>query len=153
MSQIPEELEASLREAAGRDGVQRLIIGAVIAHDGRVLVLKRAPTDFMPGILELPSGQVDAGETLSEALRREVDEETGLRVTEIGAYLGSFDYLSKSGRLSRQLNFVATVADGPIRLTEHTEYAWLAESELATAWITESTRDTIKAFMYGAGGA
>ncbi|WP_370419086.1 NUDIX hydrolase [Streptomyces sp. QH1-20] len=73
---------------------------------------------------ELPSGGVDAGETLIEALRREGAEETGLTVTGVGGYLGHFDYRSGSGRATRQFNFAATVAGETVELTEHDAHLW-----------------------------
>ncbi len=79
----------------------------------------------MGGIWELPSGKVEPGETLDAALTREVTEETGLTVTGILAYAGSFDYESGSGRKSRQFNFAVDVArPEPVKLTEHDAYAW-----------------------------
>jgi 8-oxo-dGTP diphosphatase len=59
------------------------------------------------------------------ALSREVLEETGLTVTALLRYLGSFDYLSGSGKHSRQFNFAIDVAAlGPIKLSEHDAHRW-----------------------------
>lgn len=114
-----------LVDLARADGIAQLVVGAVIVDDGRVLLLRRPVEDFMGGIYELPSGKVDPGEPLDVTLVREVAEETGLTVERLGAYLGAFDYLSGSGRPSRQFTFVVTVtANGPVTLTEHDEYRW-----------------------------
>jgi 8-oxo-dGTP diphosphatase len=95
------------------------------------LLLHRADDDYLGGLWELPSGGVDEGETLTEALHREVAEETGLTVTAIGAYLGHFDYLSKSGKKTRQFNFTAQVAheSDTVKLTEHDAYLWADRTE------------------------
>jgi 8-oxo-dGTP diphosphatase len=58
-------------------------VSAVIRRDERVLLVKgnadgEAPEWFLPG------GQVEPGELLTEALRREVKEEAGLSVTRVG---------------------------------------------------------------------
>ena len=55
---------------------------------GHVILLKRAH-DPCKGMLGLPGGVVDAGETAEAALRRELQEEIGLEVLEM-AYLGSW---------------------------------------------------------------
>ncbi len=73
-----------------KDLVQKLVVGAVIRKDNKFLLLERLPSDFMGGLVELPSGTVDAGEDLLTALAREVQEETGLVVTSVLAYLRSF---------------------------------------------------------------
>lgn len=121
------ELLHELTTRAGRDGIAQLVVGAVIARNGAVLLLRRPPGDFLAGIYELPSGKVEPGEALDAALVREVEEETGLDVAAIGDYLGSFDYTAKAGRLSRQFTFAVTVAaPEPVRLTEHDAHAWAA---------------------------
>lgn len=64
-------------------------VGAVIVEDGRLLLVERARPPSA-GRWAVPGGQVEPGETLSEAVQREVREETGLRV-EVGdiAWVGS----------------------------------------------------------------
>lgn len=121
-----EELNAE----AERDGVQQLVVGAVVQHDGKVLLLQRPDDDFMGGIFELPSGKVEAGEALDAALKREVKEESGLDVAAIRDYLGSFDYTSGSGKKSRQFNFaVDVVSPEPVELQEHDAYTWTPLTE------------------------
>ncbi|WP_344324016.1 NUDIX hydrolase [Streptomyces macrosporus] len=112
------------------DGIARHVVGAVITDaEGRVLLLHRPADDHLGGLWELPSGGVDDGETLVEALRREVGEETGLEVTAVGAYLGHFDYRSRSGRPTRQFTFTAATTGGPVVPTEHDAYAWADRAE------------------------
>lgn len=128
-------------EARG-DGVHQLVVGAVIANEGLVLLLRRPQDDFMGGIYELPSGKVEPGETLDSALRREVEEETGLDITAITSYLGSFDYASASGKKSRQFNFTTTVATAdPVQLREHDAYLWTTPDAGA------SVTDAVKAIL------
>lgn len=62
------------------DGVVPAGVVVLRDDDGKVLLLRRYAHDRnMPG-LSLPGGQVEANESLPDALRREVLEETGLRV-------------------------------------------------------------------------
>jgi len=125
-AQLLEELTAR----AEADGVQQFVVGAVVQHDGKVLLLQRPDDDFMGGIWELPSGKVDPGEPLDKALGREVKEETNLDVVVIRDYIGSFDYMSGSGKKSRQFNFAVDVIEpGPVELTEHDAYSWTSLDE------------------------
>ncbi|WP_305780347.1 NUDIX hydrolase [Nocardia nova] len=147
MTNLIEDLIAT----AERDGVVQLVVGAVIQQDDRVLLLRRPGDDFMGGIWELPSGKVEPGENLGDALTREVAEETGLTVTAIGRYLDSFDYTSGSGKHSRQFNFaVDCVAPDPVRLTEHDACTWAALSEELP--VTDAVKKTLATFVEGGGG-
>lgn len=112
------------------DGVQQQVVGAVIDHNGRVLLLRRPADDFRGGTWELPSGKVESGEGLQAGLFREVTEETGLVVSGITSYLGAFDYTSGSGRHTRQHTWSVTVEHGDdVRLTEHDAYAWAGSDD------------------------
>jgi len=54
-------------------------VGAVIIDEGRVLLVKRG-TEPLKGHWSIPGGLIELGESNEEAVRREVFEETGLRV-------------------------------------------------------------------------
>jgi mutator protein MutT len=57
-------------------------VGAVIVEAGRVLLIRRA-SEPMKGHWSIPGGLLELGETLTEGVRREVREETGLIVEAI----------------------------------------------------------------------
>lgn len=130
-----------------KDGVQKLVVGAVIRRDDKFLLLERLPSDFMGGLVELPSGTVDAGENLLMALTREVQEETGLAVTSVLTYLGSFDYTSSSGKKTRQFNFLVETGQGEVKLepTEHQAHHLVAPSD--EAFNTLNISDATKAVL------
>lgn len=141
-------LISQLTDTAAADGVQQLVVGAVVASGGRVLLLQRPEDDFMGGIFELPSGKVEPGETLDDALIREVEEETGLNVTRIREHLGSFDYASGSGKKSRQFNFVVDVgASEPVTLQEHDSYVWIGADEEPPA--TDAVKEVLRRYREG----
>ncbi len=122
---VDETLLEGLANDARCDDVQRFVVGAIVRHGDCVLLLRRSADDFMGGLLELPSGTVEPGESMDAALIREVREETGLDVIRIETYLGHFDYEGRDGLKTRQFNFVVDVASPePISLVEHSEYVW-----------------------------
>ena len=147
-SNINHTLIQQLLTDAQRDGVQKLVVGAVIYKNNKFLLLERVPSDFMGGFVGIPSGTVEAGEDLLTALAREVQEETGLIVTSILEYLGSFDYRSSSGKKTRHFNFLVEVKDGEIELnpTEHQAYYLVALSDAAftTLNISDATKEILK---------
>jgi len=52
----------------------------VVFRDGKVLIARRPDHVHQGGLLEFPGGKVEAGETVQQALVREIQEETGLRI-------------------------------------------------------------------------
>ncbi|MGW5789213.1 NUDIX domain-containing protein [Saccharopolyspora sp. NPDC003752] len=120
----------ALSERDDADGIQQQVVGAVIDRGGEVLFLQRPDDDWRGGTWELPSGKVEPGEGLIAGLHREVQEETGLQIAEITGYLGAFDYVSGSGKRSRQHTWSVTVVNaGAVRLTEHDAHAWAAADD------------------------
>ncbi len=134
-----EELFATARA----QGIERVVVAAVIRAAAGVLLLRRSPEDYLGGWFELPGGAVEAGETLAQALRREVAEETGLEVIAIGRFLGSFDYPAGNGVPTRQLNFLATVPGRTVRLSEHETFAWVAKNRLEGYAMSAEVRDLL----------
>ena len=61
----------------------RLAVRAVLLHQDRLLMVNAYPDGRSP-LMCVPGGGADAGKSLPENLRREIFEETGLRIT-VGA--------------------------------------------------------------------
>jgi len=54
--------------------------GILIDDRGRVLLMQRLPGKHLAGLWEFPGGKIEAGETIDEALIRELNEELGIEV-------------------------------------------------------------------------
>ena len=140
-----------LEKKGKKDGIMKRIAGGIISNENNeILFLKRKSDDFMGGILELPSGNVEEKETIDQGLVREVKEETGLEINKIGIFINAFDYLSRSGKKSRQYNFEAIVKKSDnIFLTEHDEYRWLSYEEIQKSnEVTDEVKYTILIHKY-----
>jgi len=105
--------------------VQLTVARALVeSADGRVLLVRRAAWDTMPGMWELPGGKVDRGEKVMRALARELEEETGLMFAE-GRRISQRDMTSPRGRRVRE-HVYAVSAIGTVTLSdEHDAYAWV----------------------------
>ena len=69
----------------------KLAVAAVLEHQGRILLLRRAQRDSAHGLWIMPGGHVDRGEVVPQAAIREVREETGLEFDLLGL-LGVYSY-------------------------------------------------------------
>lgn len=58
-------------------------VGAVVVHEGRLLVVKRGKEPAR-GLWTLPGGRLEPGETLEAGALRELEEETGLEGHVVG---------------------------------------------------------------------
>ena len=58
-----------------------LAVIGVIRKNGRVLIARRPARGLLGGLWEFPGGKPGPGESLQEALKREVREETGIKVS------------------------------------------------------------------------
>jgi len=54
------------------------VVAALLLRGGRLLVTRRSAADPLGAVWEFPGGKVEPGESLAEALRRELKEELGI---------------------------------------------------------------------------
>ena len=66
-------------QGAARRPVE-VAVGVLIDADGRFLLTSRPPGKVYAGYWEFPGGKVEAGETVEQALRRELQEEIGVTI-------------------------------------------------------------------------
>jgi 8-oxo-dGTP diphosphatase len=126
-----------------------LAVSAAIFRDGRVLIVRRARSPAH-GLYTLPGGGVELGETLEEAVIREVREETALEVEPI-ELVGFRQAIARDGdgRVERHfviLPFAAHWISGEVSLNEElAEAHWLAPAELAGLKTTEGLATIVAA--------
>jgi ADP-ribose pyrophosphatase YjhB (NUDIX family) len=126
-----------------------LAVSAAIIRDGRVLVVCRARGPAL-GVWTMPGGVVEAGETLTEALQREIVEETQLTVEPV-ALAGHREVVVRDadGRVERHFVILcfATrwIAGEPVLNEELSEARWILPAELPSLRITEGLADIVAA--------
>lgn len=112
-----------------------LAVSAAIIRDGQVLVVQRARSPAA-GLFTLPGGVVEAGETLEQAVIREVQEETALTIEPVGL-AGHREVIAcdAHNRVERHfviLSFAARWVAGEPQLNEELAAAhWLRPEEIA----------------------
>jgi 8-oxo-dGTP pyrophosphatase MutT (NUDIX family) len=110
-------------------------VGALIRDTrGRVFVQRRSETRrVLPGIWDIVGGHVEPGETLHEALAREILEETGWVLRSVGNQIAEWEW-EHDGLTRREVDYLVEV-DGDLsapRLEQakHDRYAWVGLDNL-----------------------
>jgi 8-oxo-dGTP diphosphatase len=126
-----------------------LAVSAAILRDGKLLVVRRARQPAL-GVYTLPGGVVELGETLTQALEREVREETALTIEPV-ALAGHREVIVRDaqGRVERHfviLCFAARWRAGEPVLNEELDDArWIEPAELAGLRTTEGMAEIVAA--------
>jgi 8-oxo-dGTP diphosphatase len=127
-------------------------VGGVVIADGRTLLIRRGHPP-LEGEWSIPGGMLDVGETLIEGVRRELQEETGLKVR-VMDLIEVFEriFLDAEGRPKFHfviLDYLCEAKDRNARAgSDVTDIAWAEEAELAKYSLTPAaTRVIQKAFQ------
>ena len=97
-------------------------VGVLIAADGRFLLTSRPTGKVYAGFWEFPGGKLEPGETVEQALRRELHEELGIT---IGAVLPWQQELMDYPHARVHLHFCKVfVWQGEFEMREGQQMAW-----------------------------
>lgn len=121
----------------------RIVVTGILKDKDLFLVVRRSKEDDLyPGCWEFPGGHIEFGETISDALKRELKEEIGFSDFDNPIITNYTDEVKeKSGKTIHniELDFIIEANKENINITlskEHTEYAWVSkESELLDDYI------------------
>jgi len=132
-----------------------LAVSAAIIRGGKVLVVRRAGPPAL-GVYTMPGGVVEAGETLTEAVQREVREETGIEIA-VGGLAGHREVILRGadGRVERHfviLCFASRWVSGEPSLNEELDEArWVTPAEIAHLKTTEGLLPIVEAALAAIG--
>ena len=124
-----------------------LAVSAAIMRDGKVLAVRRARKPAL-NLYTMPGGVVEIGETLFEAVKREVREETALEIEPV-ALAGPREAIQRDaqGKVERHfiiMCFAARWLSGePVLNDELDDARWLTLPELAALRTTEGLADIV----------
>ena len=122
-------------------------VGAVIVDAGRVLLIKRGQPPLQ-GRWSLPGGVVEVGETLQEALVREVREETGLEV-EVGPVVEVLERIEREADNRVEYHYViidyrCLVRGGQLTCgSDADEGRWVTACDVASFGVTAAVASVV----------
>lgn len=143
-----------MKVSNGREYPERPIVGVggVVVSKGRVLLIRRGNPPLKDE-WSIPGGTLEVGETLPEAVKRELAEETGL-VVSVGELIEVLEriFLDPEGRTKYHyviLDYLCKATGGNARAgSDATDLAWAEESELGKYELNAAvTRVIQKAFQ------
>ena len=126
-----------------------LAVSAAIVRDGKVLVVRRARNPAL-SLYTLPGGVVETGETLLQAVAREVREETALTIEPV-ALAGHREAIVRDGQGRVERHFVILcfaarwLAGEPVLNEELDDARWLDPAELSGLRTTEGLAEIVAA--------
>lgn len=103
------------------------VVAAIIKKDNMILATKRGYGEFI-NMWEFPGGKIEPGESLEEALVREITEELDCTIKPTKFAL-NLEYQYPDFYL-KMACFEAIITEGTPRLVEHNDARWLAKHEL-----------------------
>jgi len=111
--------------------VIRVVAAALYDDRGRVLIADRPPGKHMAGRWEFPGGKVGEGETLADALARELNEELGIDAS-IGRRAARIRHRYRNGGVVDLQFFVVETFTGTIENRIFNDVRWSRLEDLPT---------------------
>lgn len=123
-------------------------VGALVVEDGKILLVRRA-TEPLKGEWSLPGGVVEVGETLEQAVLREVREETGIETVVRGDSIAVFERImpDNDGRVRFHYvlhDYLCGPSHGEARAGDDVDQArWFTRPEVEALPMQSFTRELI----------
>jgi ADP-ribose pyrophosphatase YjhB (NUDIX family)/GNAT superfamily N-acetyltransferase len=124
---------------ASYDNIHVCVVRAIILRMDtdkiHVLLLKKSKESTFPGLEEAPGGKVFDGESLFQALKRAVKEQTFIEISKDIYYLTCFDFTTDEGQRIREFVFRVkpTTWDVNIHRKDHESFHWLRLQDLPSS--------------------
>ncbi len=134
-----------------------LAVSAAIVRDGKLLVVRRARKPAL-NLYTFPGGGVETGETLTEAVIREVREETALTIEPV-ALAGHREAIVRDGEGRVERHFVILcfasrwLAGEPVLNEELDDSRWVTPAELGALRTTDGLAEIAAAALARIGQA
>jgi 8-oxo-dGTP diphosphatase len=124
------------------------VVAAVIVKEGKVLVCQRTKHQTMPLKWEFPGGKIEEGEQPRDALRRELDEELGIRAT-VGDEIMRVQHRYPNGMSVELRFFIVREYQGDMQNKIFRDLQWAETKDLQSFDFLEADEALVKDLVAG----
>lgn len=110
---------------------RKIVLTGIIKCNDEYLIVKRSINDdFLPGVWEFPGGNIEDGELIYDALKREMFEEIGFEISNNIKLVHYYDEIQDKKEKYHyiELDFLVEVENKNINLklsNEHDDFCWI----------------------------
>lgn len=109
------------------------VVAAIIVRDGRIFATQRGYGEWKDW-WEFPGGKIEPGESIEDALKREICEELATEI-EVDKLLTTVEYDYPKFHLTMYC-YLCRIISGQLSLLEHKDACWLTKEELTSVkWL------------------
>ncbi|MFQ6052168.1 MAG: NUDIX hydrolase [Candidatus Hydrothermarchaeota archaeon] len=127
-------------------------VGAVVVKNNKILLVKRGK-DPRKGYWAIPGGVLELGETIEDAIKREVEEETNVKI-EVVRLIDVLEdiILDHQGNVRFHyvlVDYLSKYKEGELRAgSDVLDAKWLRIDDLDKFKVAETTKEVIKKALY-----
>ncbi len=120
----------------------QIAVGAIVLSNGKLLMVQRA-NEPGAGLWSLPGGRLEQGELLEDAVKREVEEETGIEI-EVGGLVGILEVPGDPHYVILDYAATASREHPPVPAQDVSEARWVPLEEVARLPCTPRFVETLR---------
>lgn len=112
-----------------------VVLTAIIMHPDNtrfLLVKRKEDEEIHGGKWMLPGGKLEKDESLFDALKREIEEETAIEIENEKEYINDYIFPRPNGELALGITFLVRAINDDVKLNmkEYDDFAWIMPEEL-----------------------
>jgi len=121
-------------------------VAIFVAKDGKILFGKRSEGhEAAPGVWEVPSGRLEAGENPTDAVRREGMEEMSVEVEPLEMFHACC--FKRNGKDLILLHYHCRYKGTPVKSGEHSEFRWVTPTEAVDLLAYPRQKEAMRVYL------